>query len=418
MAEVVNSLFGITPESLMAQRDEALQTQAMQYAKMDPFQRATAGIYRGANQLGGAVGGMLGGQDPELMRLQQRQGTLQGIDLTSPESLKQGIQAAMQNKDYQLVSELNNRYQAANKAALDADVQRSIITKNTAEKNAAATPAAIVSAQRIAALKQAIPAYKAAGDDATVTLLQNELDALTPAEKTINFGAEAERYARQLYNKPYASLSQTEMAKVNGKVEETAKERAPKIVNNIPGVDKAGDVTGLRKDIQAITKPYQDKADAANDAIGLANMAIKTKNFASVASLSRSLSKAAGDQQITAGDVSAFGIDPSLVGTVADTLTRFATGVPTENTLIQLREVAKVIEAKNKGRIQQEEEQTMNVARSSKLFTEEQIQTVFPRRPKDNAAGKTSFTSVEAATAAKLPKGTMITINGRRAVVE
>jgi hypothetical protein len=43
---------------------------------------------------------------------------------------------------------------------------------------------------------------------------------------------------------------------------------------------------------------------------------------------------------------------------------------------------------------------------------------VFPRRPKDNAAGKTSFTSVEAATAAKLPKGTMITINGRRAVVE
>jgi hypothetical protein len=418
MAEVMNSLFGITPESLMADRQAKLQAQAMQYAQVDPFQRATVSIYQGANQLGGALGGMLGGQDPELMRLQQRQGTLQGIDLTNPESLKQGIQAAMQNKDYQLVSELTNRYQAANKTALDAEVQRSIITKNTAEKNAAATPAAIASAQRIAALKQAIPAYKAAGDDATVTLLQNELDALTPAEKTINFGAEAERYARQLYSKPYASLSQTEMAKVNGKVEETAKERAPKIVNNIPGVDKAGDVTGLRKDIQAITKPYQDKADAANDAIGLANMAIKTKNFASVASLSRSLSKAAGDQQITAGDVAAFGIDPSLVGTVADTLNRFVKGVPTENTLIQLREVAKVIEAKNKGRIQQEEEQTMNVARSSKLFTEEQIQTVFPRRPKDNAASKTSFNSVADATAAKLPKGTMITINGRRAVVE
>ena len=60
MAEVVNSLFGITPESLMAERENALQQQAMQYAKMDPFQRATAGIYAGANRLGGAVGGLLG----------------------------------------------------------------------------------------------------------------------------------------------------------------------------------------------------------------------------------------------------------------------------------------------------------------------------------------------------------------------
>src|SRR5512139_2368244 len=111
MAEVVNSLFGITPESLMAERENALQAQAMQYARMDPFQRATAGIYAGANRLGGAVGGLLGAQDPEMMRLQQRQGMLQNLDLTNPESLKQGIQSAMQNKDYQLVSELTNRYQ-------------------------------------------------------------------------------------------------------------------------------------------------------------------------------------------------------------------------------------------------------------------------------------------------------------------
>lgn len=76
MAEVINSLFGITPESLTAQRDQALQEQAMQYAKMDPFQRATAGIYAGANRLGGAIGGMLGARDPEMQRLTQRQSLL------------------------------------------------------------------------------------------------------------------------------------------------------------------------------------------------------------------------------------------------------------------------------------------------------------------------------------------------------
>ena len=160
MAEVVNSLFGITPESLMAEREKALQEQAMQYAKADPFQRATAAIYSGANRLGGAVGGLLGAQDPEMMRIQQRQGVLQNLDLTNPESLKQGIQTAMQNKDYQLVSELTNRYQQRTAAELAARKTEAEITAKTAEKKsfsvgdkaflalaAKATPASVKAAQ-------------------------------------------------------------------------------------------------------------------------------------------------------------------------------------------------------------------------------------------------------------------------------
>jgi hypothetical protein len=87
MAEVVNSLFGITPESLMEKRDQELQAQAMQYAKLDPFQRATAGIYAGANKLGGAIGGMLGGQDPELQKATALQSIMQQADTTTPEGL-------------------------------------------------------------------------------------------------------------------------------------------------------------------------------------------------------------------------------------------------------------------------------------------------------------------------------------------
>lgn len=137
MAEVVNSLFGITPESLQAQRDAAVQAQALQYAQLDPFQRATASIYAGANKLGGAIGGMLGAQDPELARVQQRQEMLGSLDLTSPESLKKGIQTAMQNKDYQLVNELTNRYQQRTAAELAARKTESEITKNLREKEGA-----------------------------------------------------------------------------------------------------------------------------------------------------------------------------------------------------------------------------------------------------------------------------------------
>lgn len=87
MAEVVNSLFGITPESLQAQRDAALQTQALQYAQLDPFQRAAASIYAGANKLGGAIGGMLGAQDPELAKATALQNIMKQADTTTPEGL-------------------------------------------------------------------------------------------------------------------------------------------------------------------------------------------------------------------------------------------------------------------------------------------------------------------------------------------
>ncbi len=87
MAEVINSLFGITPESLTAQREQALQEQAIQYAKMDPFQRATAGIYSGANRLGGAIGGMLGAQDPEMQKAAALQNIMKQANTTTPEGL-------------------------------------------------------------------------------------------------------------------------------------------------------------------------------------------------------------------------------------------------------------------------------------------------------------------------------------------
>jgi hypothetical protein len=160
MAEVINSLFGITPESLMAEREKALQTQAMQYAQADPFQRATAAIYSGANRLGGAVGGLLGAQDPEMMRLTQRQSLLkqsQPQDATSWKALAQQLYASGDTPGAQ---EALAKSQALEAAELEKRKTESIITKNTAEKQsfsvgdkaflalaAKATPASVKAAQ-------------------------------------------------------------------------------------------------------------------------------------------------------------------------------------------------------------------------------------------------------------------------------
>ena len=86
MAEIVQSLFGVTPESYRQAQQQQADAQALQYAKLDPFQQANYAIGRGAYGLAGAIGGALGGQDPELQRITRRQqiaGQLNPNDLST-----------------------------------------------------------------------------------------------------------------------------------------------------------------------------------------------------------------------------------------------------------------------------------------------------------------------------------------------
>jgi hypothetical protein len=87
MTEIVNSLFGVTPESLQQQREAALQQQAQQYAQLSPMQAAQAGFYTAGNRLGGAIGGLLGAQDPQMAKAAALQNILKQADTTTPEGL-------------------------------------------------------------------------------------------------------------------------------------------------------------------------------------------------------------------------------------------------------------------------------------------------------------------------------------------
>ncbi len=130
MATVAESLFGVTPESLQQERQNALLNRGIQLAQLDPFQQAYANIYAGAGNIGRGVGGLLGAEDPELMRVRQRQQLLQGINPADPVSLRSGIEQAMASKDFTLAQELASR-------ALTAEKTQSEITKNLRERAAA-----------------------------------------------------------------------------------------------------------------------------------------------------------------------------------------------------------------------------------------------------------------------------------------
>lgn len=181
MAEIVGGLFGVTPEALMAQREQALAQRAQQFAQLSPMQSAQAGFYTAGNRLAGAAGGLLGAQDPEMMRIQQRQQLLKGIDIGDPKALRERASAAMQNNDYAAAQQLTTR-------ADEIESKRASTAKDVAAANRErqqSIPNDIQKANTIAAVKQAIRTLASGEQTPDVTAaLQVYKDQLSALEAT------------------------------------------------------------------------------------------------------------------------------------------------------------------------------------------------------------------------------------------
>ena len=110
MAEIVQSLFGVSPEMYQRQQQDRADAQALRFAQLDPFQQANFAIGRGANMLGGAIGGALGGQDPELQRVTMRQQIARQLNPGDPASIQQAIAALSQAGDAEGAMMLQGEY--------------------------------------------------------------------------------------------------------------------------------------------------------------------------------------------------------------------------------------------------------------------------------------------------------------------
>ena len=95
MADIVPSLFGITPELYQQAQAQRASEQALQFAQLDPFQKASFAIGRGAYQLAGA----LGGTDPQLQMISTRNSIARQINYNDPNSIMQGVQRLNQAGD-------------------------------------------------------------------------------------------------------------------------------------------------------------------------------------------------------------------------------------------------------------------------------------------------------------------------------
>ena len=100
MASDILGLF-TTPEQYQLAQRQAQEAQAIQYASLNPMAQANYGTFLAGQRLGGAIGGALGGEDPQLKMISMRQQLASQLNPNDPESYMQIAEIAARSGDQQ-----------------------------------------------------------------------------------------------------------------------------------------------------------------------------------------------------------------------------------------------------------------------------------------------------------------------------
>ena len=192
MADIVQSLFGVTPEMYQQNQQARADQQALQYAQLTPFQQANFAIGRGATMLGGAAGRALGGEDPELARISARQQISKQINYADPTSIAKGVEMLSAAGDTQGAMMLSD---VGRKAASELALTQQRTAAANREKQQAVPPQLLIS-DRIAELNTQLDALTqqpaSPERDAKLNLTTRRLEAIQQqvekAPKTVVVG--------------------------------------------------------------------------------------------------------------------------------------------------------------------------------------------------------------------------------------
>lgn len=182
MADIVGGLFGVTPQSLMQQQQQGINAEALQYAQLDPFQRATAGFYKAGAQIPGAVAGLMGVQDPQLAAASTAQKLASQFDIGTAEGLKglsQALLQAGQQTGNPLLANFANITNEKARSLVAEQAKLGLVAAQTQEalrKGETKKPDAIVVAETTAQLQNLI--RNAPEGSPVIQQAQDTLDAL------------------------------------------------------------------------------------------------------------------------------------------------------------------------------------------------------------------------------------------------
>jgi hypothetical protein len=191
MAEIVQSLFGITPDMYQQSQQAMADKQALQYAQLTPFQQANFAISRGANMLGGAIGRGLGGEDPELARITARQQISKQINYADPASIARGVEmlsAAGDTQGAMMLADVGRK----------AESEKALATQRLAQANREAKqsiPNDIQIANELASLETALLNVENLPDSPERTNNKNYLNSRLTALRSLTTKDQKEKYS-------------------------------------------------------------------------------------------------------------------------------------------------------------------------------------------------------------------------------
>ena len=405
MAEIVQSLFGITPDMYQQSQQARADQQAMQYARLSPFEQANFAIGRGANMLGGVIGRGLGGEDPELARITARQQISGQINYADPASIARGVEMLQQAGDGQGAMMLADVYRKA-------ESERALAQQRTAQANRErqqATPNDIQIANEIATLTDAQDQLKnqpaSPERDRAMNMLTTRLTQLerltTKPEKDLRFGTDREAVSSELYDKPFAQLTPAERAIVNKRVEDEqgkkAEKGAAKLTNVMPGQKEFADIPKFRADVQKTIAPQIQSVTAADQALQAINDSITSNNFVSFNAARVQLAKSLGDSQLSRRDVEQAGGDPSLFGRLLDSTSTLFTGTPTLETQNLIKNTLNAIKKVSTDKANREINVQRNIAYNTPGYDRARVDAAlsfpeFSAQPVGDTGGKKAVT--------------------------
>ena len=373
MAEIVQSLFGVTPQSYQQAQQQRADAQAFQYAQMSPFQQANYAIGRGANMLGGA----LGGQDPELQRITARQQIAQQINPNDPASLQQGIAAMQQAGDSQGAFMLQDAYRKLMESGALVGQREASAKASLAQagrERVQAEPEKVRLAQAVAALSgfpEGSPEY----NTAYAASLQEQM--AKPAEKGPGFGTDREAVSSELFDKKtFAQLTPTQQAVVNARVEAEGAKKAAAGASRLvmPGDKALVDIPKFRGVIQGTIDPQLKAINASDQALTAIEDSLATNNFSSFRAAQVQFARAiSGAGDLSQRELKAAGADPSLLGGSADYLSSLFTSTPTADTQNKMKKTLEAIRKVASDKARAEVDQQRKIALRSPGYNPEAV---------------------------------------------
>jgi hypothetical protein len=171
MAEIVGSLFGVTPELYQEQRDQMARQRAMQLARMAPLEQASYGAARAGQQFGGAFASAMGVEDPQMRLISQRNALAKQFDTNTPQGLLEYSNALQAAGDVQGASAAADRYRAIQGALIKQQAEQATTAKVRAETGGLNVKAM----DRIATINQLMTKFQLGEDEASTVASNPDL---------------------------------------------------------------------------------------------------------------------------------------------------------------------------------------------------------------------------------------------------